>query len=427
MKFPGEQYVDIDAQGVAHVAPPGFPGDGLCRALRCSRSGQLIAGFDQSDNVYEWRQGKWHPQGQSFGGRAVIYVGEILHVRRESPGVGYRYVRPDNSIVTAEETYAHPTLKVWEYTTLANGWIVGQGGQGGYGEDPLVILPGDGTRRLVRIGTCRFVNAYLVGDRIDIAWQETGGCDALSLTLTEVLALPMMVDDGAAPTPNPPPPTPKPEDPVADYPPELEDQRALVIEVRNALFPDKIDQPLNDTAKAMLMTKHVAWRLRQYGVGLAKAKPGSENNVDGYTSDIVALANGVHWDIQVDGHAGAAFATWALEDDPANYPPIAARWTPAVDPGGVVPDPVTPVPNPGTGSIDALVAAQIAAALAPLKAEIAELRDRPAPEPAPAPEFPRRIALKGAHGMYLVAEPSGQVLANRGAVGGWEIFDVEPQ
>jgi hypothetical protein len=207
---------------------------------------------------------------------------------------------------------------------------------------------------------------------------------------------------------------------VPDFPPALHDQLALVTEVRNSLFPDLAGKPLNDPEKAMRFTKHVAWRLRQHGVGLAKAKPGSENNVDGFTSDIVALANGVHWDIQIDGHTGAAMPRWAMEENPANYPPIASRWVPAVDPGGVTQD---PKPNePGTAATVAVeqVNALIAAAMAPLKAEIAALRQELAAAPS-------RIALKSAHGRYVSIEEDGTVVANRDAVGAWETLTVEPQ
>jgi hypothetical protein len=209
------------------------------------------------------------------------------------------------------------------------------------------------------------------------------------------------------------------------FPEALRDQLALVIEVRNTLFPDLAGKPLNDPAKAMLLTKHVAWRLRQYGVGLVKAKPGSENNVDGFTSDIVAVSNGVHWDIQQDGHTGAAFPRWALEENPANYPPIAARWTPAVDPGGVTPRPKPePVPTSGLGVDE--VNALIASAIVPLQAEIAALRREIAAMPEPA-AFPSAIALKSAHGRYLAVEPDGTVIANRNAAGDWETLKLEPR
>lgn len=244
--------------------------------------------------------------------------------------------------------------------------------------------------------------------------------------LGRVSPVDLITQDDVPPTPIPvpePPPTPEPQ-PM--YPPELDDQLALVTEVRNTLFPDKIGQPLNDPAKAMLLTKHVAWRLRQHGVGLAKAKPGSENNVDGFTSDIVALANGIHWDIQQDGHTGPAFPRWALEENPANYPPIAARWTPAVDPGGVPPRPRPDEPGTTSGLGVDEVNALIADAIAPLKAEIAELRRQIAATPQPA-AFPSAIALKSAHGRYVAVEPDGTVIANRNAAGDWETLKLEPR
>ena len=281
MKFPGAAYIDIDANGVAHIAPPGFPGDGLCRALRCSRSGQRIAGFDQSDNVYEWvfADRAWQPRGKSFGGRAVIYRGEELLVRRDWPPVGFRYVRPDGTIVTAEETGADLERRVWEYTVLPNGWIVGQGGAGatyvnergeqaGAGEDPLIILPGDGTRRLVRAGMCRFINAYLVGDRIDLAWQEPGGCDALSLTTADVLRLPIV-----AATHNDVVPTHNDVPAHTDTPPEkptMPDSLEAEVRAERAKYPAVLteDQP----AKIL---NAVAWKHRALGWGLSVKKAGN--------------------------------------------------------------------------------------------------------------------------------------------------------
>ena len=131
---------------------------------------------------------------------------------------------------------------------------------------------------------------------------------------------------------------------------DLEDQKALVAQVRKELFPDKFQPghpqanpegflPLHDLEKAALWAKHVAWRLRSLGVGMVKAKPGSANHggansisAGGYTTDIVATADGVHWDFQIDGAEGAAFPTWAKEEDASNYPPVASRWVPAFDP-----------------------------------------------------------------------------------------------
>ena len=214
---------------------------------------------------------------------------------------------------------------------------------------------------------------------------------------------------------------------MRDVPDALRNQLALVTEVRNTLFPNMVGKPLNDPKKAFAITKNVAWRLRAHGVGLVKAKQGSDNNVEGFTSDIVALANGVHWDVLVDGNEGASFPNWAMEENPANYPAIAARWVPAVDPRGTTPAP-DPSPTPDPGSLKALIAAEVARAVAPLQAEIAALKTKIEQErPWPASGTTVRVALKSAHGKYVSVEQNGRVIADRDAPGAWETLDVEPQ
>jgi hypothetical protein len=225
-------------------------------------------------------------------------------------------------------------------------------------------------------------------------------------------------------TPPPVRPNPDPE-PGVPIPAELHNQLALVTEVRNTLFPNMVGKPLNDPKKAFAITKNVAWRLRAHGIGLVTAKQGSANNVEGFTSDIVALANGVHWDVLVDGHDGASFPNWAMEENPANYPPIAARWVPAVDPGGTpAPDPGDPAPEPP--NLKALIAAEVARAIAPLQAEIAALKTK-LEQTWPASGAIVRVALKSAHGKYVCVEPNGRMIADRDGVGAWETLDVEPQ
>ena len=205
-------------------------------------------------------------------------------------------------------------------------------------------------------------------------------------------------------------------------PEALRDQLALVTEVRNALYPDKIGQPLNSNAKAFQITKHVAWRLRHLEIGLVKAKPGSSNNVEGYTSDVVALKSGAHWDVLVGSEEGA-FPAWGLVEE-QHWPAVAPRWAPPIDPAT---GDVTPKPAPGP--VDTSVAAQIAAAVAPLKAQIAKLEADVARLEGgrPTPKVPSRIALKSAHGKFLSVEANGRVVADRDGVGGWETLEVIPQ
>lgn len=251
----------------------------------------------------------------------------------------------------------------------------------------------------------------------------------------DVLRTPKVAFSAPAPDPTPTPPTHPPAQPptqpsrepaMPDVPAALHNQLALVTEVRNTLFPNMVGKPLNDPKKAFAITKNVAWRLRAHGVGLVKAKQGSDNNVEGFTSDIVALANGVHWDVLVDGNEGAAFPNWAMEENPANYPPIAARWVPALDPRGTpAPD---PVPAPDQRNLKALIAAEVARAIAPLQAEIAALKTKIEQErPWPASGTTVRLALKSAHGKYVSIQPDGRIVADRADVGGWEILEGEPQ
>jgi hypothetical protein len=142
------------------------------------------------------------------------------------------------------------------------------------------------------------------------------------------------------------------EEPVNGHPPpvDLGDQLPLVTQLRKDLFPDKFQPghpqanpdgflPLHDIEKAALWAKHLAWNLRGSGVGMVKAKPGSANHGGansispiGFTTDIVALATGEHWDFQIDGAEGAAYPTWSKDENPANQPPIAERWVPAFEP-----------------------------------------------------------------------------------------------
>lgn len=101
----------------------------------------------------------------------------------------------------------------------------------------------------------------------------------------------------------------------------------LVQRVRDKLYPG--NQPLNDRVKAFQITKHVAWMLRDRGWKLVRAKPGSLNNVEGYTGDIIARDDGFHVDILEDAE-GKAFAAWQEHHDPLEMEAIRPRVVPPV-------------------------------------------------------------------------------------------------
>lgn len=301
--------------------------------------------------AWEWRSDTraWeHKSLHAPGTNPLIYTADgtlVIADPVHNGSQGWRYRAESGELVTGDDTYnaerwAHagrlPALAgaLGEFTCLGGLFF----GQGETGLD--VVFP-TGTRRRLEDGGIYNIRVDYRDGTWAVAFENRTRGDVFVdwFDAQRLLDLPITAIDVSPGPVDPVDPSPKPEPtPVPEYPVPValqQDYTALVRGVRDALFPDKVGQPLNDPAKAMRLTKHVAWRLRDHGVGLVKAKPGSENNVDGYTSDIVAISNGVHWDIQIDGHTGAAYAQWAMEPNPANYPAIAARWVPAVDPGDI--------------------------------------------------------------------------------------------
>lgn len=223
-------------------------------------------------------------------------------------------------------------------------------------------------RKILPPGNYFYPDAAFIDGAFHIVWspnQADTEAQRLVLTEIELSTYPFITSIDVTPPATPEPAKPEPPT-MPEIPAALENQIGLVTEVRSTLYPDMVGKPLNDAKKAFAITKHVAWRLRQHGVGLVKAKQGSDNNVEGFTSDIVALANGVHWDVLVDGNEGAAFPNWAMEENPDNYPPIAARWVPAIDPGGSTKPEEPPTPPPTT--------CDCAAKIEALEKELSDLR-----------------------------------------------------
>jgi hypothetical protein len=116
----------------------------------------------------------------------------------------------------------------------------------------------------------------------------------------------------------------------------------IVQKVRDKLFPG--NQPLNDRVKAFQITKHVAWMLRHQGFNLVTAKPGSLNNVEGHTGDIIAKDDGFHVDILEDGE-GKAFAAWQEHHDQAEKDAIRPRVVPPIPMPALFGDAEAPAPS----------------------------------------------------------------------------------
>ena len=170
----------------------------------------------------------------------------------------------------------------------------------------------------------------------------------------------------------------------------------------------------------------------------------SGDNVGGYAADIHAydLGNGTCRLVDVvddaEGEDGAPSATWSLvPDERAGVRPI-AQWR--VPPGASPVPSEPPAPQPSATSITIDLAAVIAAATAPLVAEVAALKlrvqtleNRPVAEPKAVSLTGRRIALRTSLGKLLCEDrdhhdtPDGSpnLLANRDAAGEWETLTIE--
>lgn len=137
--------------------------------------------------------------------------------------------------------------------------------------------------------------------------------------------------DSVDPDPNPGGPHECPlcgllHEPPSEIPAELEDQIELVRACRAQVASPV--EPIGSYDRQFEVAKRVAWALRDKGVGLVEAKGGSTNNSAGYTTDIVALSNGAHWDIAMDG-GNTGWPDWRLEDE-VNWPVIKPRWRPPI-------------------------------------------------------------------------------------------------
>jgi hypothetical protein len=190
----------------------------------------------------------------------------------------------------------------------------------------------------INTGEDHNINAHAVciGTVIKCVWQDTQG----HLFDKDVdLSEPRVQLPVSGPIVLPDPPKPE-EPPVSEYkiPEDLRDQRDTVIEVRNRLFPpDKYVDDRDDLATwAKEIARELKRKYRTLPIGLARAKPGSDNHggptaavPEGFVTDIVCIANGVHWDFKADGgRVSDNAALWNLEDDERNYPPIADRFVP---------------------------------------------------------------------------------------------------
>jgi hypothetical protein len=165
----------------------------------------------------EWRSDTraWRIVGPSYGVNPVLYDRQgNLHTGAPHFGSqGLRHLDDSGMIVTGDQTYADPALKLWEYTKQGDIWI-GQGenyGAEGIRESDHVvrrlILEGHGPK-----GTT-FIRFTRDGDSCALAaWQQGVGAQLLWFNASEWASFPAVTQPEPKPKPEPEPePKPRPE------------------------------------------------------------------------------------------------------------------------------------------------------------------------------------------------------------------------
>jgi hypothetical protein len=387
--------------------------------------------------VWEWRQStsEWtHLSTDARGTYPVIYdhAGVLHHATQAQNGSqGWRYVAENGALVTGDDTLNEQRAvgimlgldEMWEYSHFA-GVTIGQGVElypdGREEAGARVII--DGVRRNLLDGDTNFIRVHYRAGMWAVGLTRLHQRDAYAYWLTrpqlsqlaaiapiDVTVPPVDVIDI--------PPSPEPE-PV-DMPESLiESVRAERAKYGATLTPEQMGQLLNA----------VAWKHRADGWGLSE-KP-SGNHVPSPQGKFVAYDILHHkptdtlWDVATG--ESAYEVKWGQAEHHNNKD---RPWLAPVQPSGAAQPSEPGGTVPSSGSIDALVRAMVAQAVAPLQAEIAAIKKAVAERPSTAPaEFPRRIALRAHTGKLLCVEQgSEQIVVNRQDAGGWETFDVEPQ
>lgn len=214
--------------------PPGEPFGP--RFVRCTNIDWFRFG-GQADTIepaaWEWSSNGWRSYPQPcIGTNPVIYDRHGAFIRSDGSAgsQGFRYVTPQNVIVSGDATY-HIDLghgqALSEYTDVG-GLLIGQGAYDGGG-----VQVWDGTTlRQLKPGYCVFVRANRAGETVTIAFfdGELNGVVRLVTTMAELRALPPVV--------TPPEPPKHPDPPVPPKPPEPPIPPPLVRPVGDIMLTD---------------------------------------------------------------------------------------------------------------------------------------------------------------------------------------------
>jgi hypothetical protein len=222
VRIPGGSYVDARLDGAyagirgdviqTHSGDIPTEGGTLPLFLRCNDGGPFVFAGQGSNfpGTVIWNRG-WSRDPRIPTPHGVIYSGGDLFIWQGGPdqsSQGYRYVRPDGSLVMSDDTMLREGVSEWtDLSDAQDGSIlIGQGHQGGG-----VVVRIDGVLRMLHAGACHAVRARQRDGNVVVAFYVTGDAGYVHwLSVDAMRALPAVAV--AAPVPIPPvviPPEPE--------------------------------------------------------------------------------------------------------------------------------------------------------------------------------------------------------------------------
>jgi hypothetical protein len=226
----GGEYAALAFDGLSLIthlgtfATPAGRGPLYVRITNVGAAFKAIGQSQDTDATQEYIAGAgWTstPPGP-FGVSGAIYDNYgVANIATPQSGIGvngWRYVTPENVLITGDATYFSPTLQINQFTQLPNGFLIGQ--NNGSDVIGLEVITNDGVRRLVYEGNAEMPrsNADANGN-VAIAFYvpSPGSATAVLLqtTYAELQACPPVV---STPTPEPEPPQPIPPQPLPPIP-----------------------------------------------------------------------------------------------------------------------------------------------------------------------------------------------------------------
>jgi hypothetical protein len=338
--------------------------------LDLSPDGSRFAGIGHDgpvkDRAMEF-DGAWRDRGPAYGPFGVKYDRRgNLHIVQPPVAHGYRYVTPDNQLVTAEATYADPVRRIWAFTEVA-GVTIGQGGAGPDGEDPCIVLI-DGERRLLEPGRCRAITAKEEHGMFAISMTREDVDMALHFWLTraELAALPLVT---SSPVIVPPDPVAPPDPEPTPMPRELSSEVLDAVMAIDERYPHLLRE--NTSAACGEFTERVVLELSAADpkFGHVGKQPGQTqyrgHAVDAVMYDLGDRSRNLVWDIiggaENHPHAGSPQANLA---DNGGQP-----WMAAI----ALPDGELPKPPDAPPVVTPPASCNCAAELAKLREDIADI------------------------------------------------------